>query len=332
MADILEDFKKDGIYKKILYPGEGEVKLYEDGCKLYFHYKTTKADEEKTVIDDSRKDGKPMELILGKKFKLEIWERCLRTMLQKEVAEFLCERKHTATYPLVSKSLRSIRDPHHNHKHEPEKKHCCGMMSLADQGTGHSDLDELIKDPQPLIFTLELVKVEHAGEYEKETWIMTEEERIASLPRLKDEGNELYKQKKYTDAAQKYFTALGILENLVLKEKPGTQEWEDLEDQKIVYLLNYSQCKLIEGDFYPVIQHTTTVLDRHPDNVKALFRRAKAHVGAWNPEDARKDFLKAKELDSSLTKSVTKELAALDKLLKIKEAEEKSKLKGMFES
>ena len=34
------------------------------------------------------------------------------------------------------------------------------------------------------------------------------------------------------------------------------------------------------------------------DNVKALYRRARAHVGAWNPEQAKNDFKKVAELDS----------------------------------
>ncbi|KAK6190226.1 hypothetical protein SNE40_002145 [Patella caerulea] len=330
MADVLENLKKNGIYKKILYPGEGELQPYKDGCKLYFHYKTTKCDEDRTVIDDSRKHDKPMELILGKKFKLEIWETCLKTMMKKEVAEFICERTHVATYPLVSKSLRAINHPDkHNHKHE-EKQHCCGMMAMADQGTGYPDLDELVKDPQPLIFTLELVKVEMPEDFEKESWIMTDEERFSSLPKLKEAGNQLYQEKKYEEAAENYFKALGILEQLVLKEKPGDVEWEKLEDMKIPYLLNYAQCQLLKGEYYPVIEHTTSVLKRDPDNVKALFRRAKAHVGAWDPEEARKDFNRARELDSNLSKAVEKELKSLEEKLKVKEQEEKSKLKGMF--
>ena len=40
------------------------------------------------VLDDSRTWDKPMELIIGKKFKLEAWETCLQTMLVGEVASF----------------------------------------------------------------------------------------------------------------------------------------------------------------------------------------------------------------------------------------------------
>lgn len=66
------------------------------------------------------------------------------------------------------------------------------------------------------------------------------------------------------------------------------------------------------------------------DNVKALFRRAKAHVGAWNPEEAQEDFQKVMTLDSSLTPAVQKELKLLEELQKRKDSEDRNKLKGLF--
>lgn len=66
------------------------------------------------------------------------------------------------------------------------------------------------------------------------------------------------------------------------------------------------------------------------DNVKALFRRAKAHVGAWNPEEAQEDFQKVMTLDSSLTPTVQKELKLLEELQKQKDSEDRNKLKGLF--
>lgn len=66
------------------------------------------------------------------------------------------------------------------------------------------------------------------------------------------------------------------------------------------------------------------------DNVKALFRRAKAHVGAWNPEEAQEDFQKVMTLDSSLTPAVQKELKLLKELRKQKDSEDRNKLKGLF--
>lgn len=63
--------------------------------------------EEHTVIDDNRKDGKPMELIFGKKFKLEAWETCLKSMRPREVASFVVDPsvsiQHAVDSQLISK-------------------------------------------------------------------------------------------------------------------------------------------------------------------------------------------------------------------------------------
>lgn len=62
--------------------------------KVVFHYRTSRCDGK--VLDDSRKMGshsKPMELILGKKFKLAVWERVVVTMRPGEVSEFTCDTK-----------------------------------------------------------------------------------------------------------------------------------------------------------------------------------------------------------------------------------------------
>lgn len=66
-------------------------------CLFYqvvFHYRTSLCDGK--VLDDSRTMGgrsKPMELILGKKFKLAVWERVVITMRQGELSEFTCDTK-----------------------------------------------------------------------------------------------------------------------------------------------------------------------------------------------------------------------------------------------
>jgi AH receptor-interacting protein len=73
---------------------------------------------------------------------------------------------------------------------------------------------------------------------------------------------------------------------------------------------------------------SSSVNDSSPDNVKALFRRAKAHVGAWNPQQAREDFTRAMQLDPSLLATIQKELKQLTKMERNQDEEDKSKLKG----
>lgn len=116
-------------------------------------------------------------------------------------------------------------------------------------------------------------------------------------------------------------------------------------------MLNYAQCKLLVNDFYPVIEHCSEVLEidpgiifAHPsvswiifipsssllDNVKALFRRARAHAGAWNPREAKQDFLKVAELDKGLEATCKNEIKKIEALERQKDKEDKDKLKNLF--
>lgn len=67
------------------------------------------------------------------------------------------------------------------------------------------------------------------------------------------------------------------------------------------------------------------------DNVKAYYKRAKAHAAVWNEKEARADFAKVLELDPSLEASVNKELKAMEEKLRSKEQEEKGRYKGLFD-
>lgn len=50
----------------------------------------------------------------------------------------------------------------------------------------------------------------------------------------------------------------------VFRERKSDDEWKDLNKIKLPILLNYAQCKLINGDFYSVIEHCNTVLEYEP--------------------------------------------------------------------
>lgn len=47
------------------------------------------------VIDDSHNYSQPIEILIGKKFKLEVWETIVQTMAVNEVAEFHVEKNVT---------------------------------------------------------------------------------------------------------------------------------------------------------------------------------------------------------------------------------------------
>ncbi|XP_072034480.1 AH receptor-interacting protein-like [Amphiura filiformis] len=282
-----------GIVKRVIYPGKGELPLFEDGTKVIFHYKTSKLDEAETVLEDSRTLGKKksMELLIGKQFKLEVWEDCLKTMRRDEVAEFTVDKMHLVSYAPVAQKLRDFAL---DKSGQSQGSHCCGMAQMSEAGLGYPDLDEFMKNPEPLRFTFQILSINSPGQYKKDAWAMNDEEKRAILPILKEEGNKLYQEKEYEKAAEKYAEALGCLENLVLHEKPNSSEYIELDNLRIPFLLNYAQCKLLLGEYYQAIEHCSSVIEKDDSLVKAYFRRGKAHVACWNLDEARKDFKKAK--------------------------------------
>jgi AH receptor-interacting protein len=72
------------------------------------------------------------------------------------------------------------------------------------------------------------------------------------------------------------------------------------------------------------------VLKYEPDNVKAIYRRAKAHVGAWNPEKAKADYMRAFELDQALHVTINKELKQLQDDIKAHDIEDKLRYQKLF--
>ena len=325
------------IQKKVLHAGRGPQPEFKHGTKCTFHFVSKRLDDDRTVLDDSRKWTKPMEIIFGKKFKLESWEMSLETMRVGEVSSFTTKMIYTHSYPLVAKTLRDNFLPGKcggdggHKKPSPASSHMCGMMAMqAEGGLGYDDLNLLMKQPEDLEFVFELLSVEQPEDYEKEGWQMDADEKLSSVPQLKAEGNSLFAGKDFAGASEKYTAALGRLEQLMLREKPGEEEWTELLDLKIPLLLNLAQCRLSLGDFYPVIEHCDEVIKHQPNNVKALFRRAKAHVGAWNPVQAKEDFQAVMELDQSLVNTCKKEILSVEKLEKEKKSEDKEKMTKLF--
>lgn len=308
------------INKVVVHAGNKNVS-FSSGTKVLFHYRTSRVDDTSEILDDSRKMGKPMELVIGKGFKFAVWETAIQMMSLNEVAKFTVDKNLVSDYPYVAKTLRDAAKPPEKRQHR-----CCAGISL--QGLGYEDLNKLIQEPCDLEFIIELLKVEAPEEYKKESWLMNEDEKLKAIPELREKGNTLYKANEFQSAADLYAEALGLLEQLMINEKPGDIEWNALNTLKMPLLLNFSQCKLNLKEYYTVIEHCTTVLKTEPDNVKALFRRAKANVGAWNPVEARIDFQRVMELDPALTNAVRKELKMLEDLEKQKNEEDKVRLRG----
>ncbi|XP_075436750.1 AH receptor-interacting protein isoform X3 [Ascaphus truei] len=319
----------EGLRKRLVTEGGGAPCDFCDGTKATFHYRTVLCDAERTLIDDSADTDKPMELIIGKKFKLPVWETAVRSMRQGETAEFLCDTPHVIEYPQVSRSLRRIaagQDPRDG------QRHCCGgIAQLHDHSLGYPDLDEMQRNPQPLIFIITLLQVQAPGSYRQDAWAMSDAEKLGAVPLLHQEGNQLYKEEQTAGAAAKYYEAIACLKSLQMKEQPGSPDWIELDLKITPLLLNYCQCKLLEGEFYQVLEHCSSILNKYQDNVKALFKRGRAHAAVWNALEAEQDFARAVSLDPSLAPLVAKELKRLEERLHEKDREDKERFRAIFQ-
>ena len=218
---------------------------------------------------------------------------------------------------------------HDHENHDTHVGHQCGFSALS-HGLGYPDLDAYLKEPTPLTFQIELLSHTAPEDYKPETWTLSLEEKLAKLPAWKEEGNTHYKNGEYEKACQLYSQAIGSLEQLMTREKPGTEEHTKFDQLKIPFLLNFAQCLLSRKDFYQAITHLTTVLEKDADNVKALYRRAKAYQSVYEFENARADYHRVRELDGSLVKTVTKELESIDREERLKNQEDKEMYKKSF--
>ncbi|RWS30515.1 AH receptor-interacting protein-like protein [Leptotrombidium deliense] len=312
----------------ILSPGKGEIPRFTKGTKATFHFKTIKTSEtgDEIIIDDSKKLKKPMELLIDREFKLPVLEECIKSMRVNEISKFHIHKSLLQNYPIMSQAYRKFAQPKSDTEEEIQPTHrCCGLTANK---TNFADLDELTENPCDLQLIVELLKVENPEEYEKEIWQMEDNEKIDSIPRLRESGNKLYNEKKYEEASAKYGKAIAIIDQLMSKEKPHDEEWNNYDLMKVPFLSNYSQCQFLLGNFYSAIEHSTEVINRDANNVKAYFRRAKAHCNVWNIEDAKKDFEKVVQLDKSMERAVLKLIQDLDISVKEKEQQEAERLKG----
>ncbi|XP_076833129.1 aryl-hydrocarbon-interacting protein-like 1 isoform X2 [Brachyhypopomus gauderio] len=253
----------EGVKKTILHGGTNDIPKFVTGSKVTFHFRTALCNDERTVLDDSRQVGVPMELVIGNMFKLDVWETLLRSMRVGEVAEFWCDIIHTGLYPMVAKSLRRIaegKDPVDWHVHT------CGLANMfAYHSLGYEDLDELQKEPQPLIFILELLKVQQPSEYERESWALSDAERLRAVPVCHAQGNRLYKQGRFQEATRKYKEGILCIKNVQSKEKAWEAPWLKMEKMANTLTLNYCQCLLRMGEYYEVIEHTSDIINQHPE-------------------------------------------------------------------
>lgn len=149
----------------------------------------------------------------------------------------------------------------------------------------------------------------------------TTAQRLEAAGKRKEEGNALFKEQKFREAAAKYEKAVGYFEySFGLKD----DEKEEVNALKLPCLLNMAMCQLKTEDFADAKLNCSKALDVDTKNVKALFRRAKAQAALGDYDLAKTDIREAVKYAPN-----NKELRAEFARIKQLEAQHQAKEKGM---
>mmetsp|Transcript_11060 Transcript_11060/g.19348 ORF Transcript_11060/g.19348 Transcript_11060/m.19348 type:complete len:528 (-) Transcript_11060:247-1830(-) len=131
-----------------------------------------------------------------------------------------------------------------------------------------------------------------AAKKERERQQLEEEKKNAmnQARQKKEEGNKLFAQKQYEEAAKSYTEALQI-------SPPDFEE-------RAIFLSNRAQCYLSLQRFEAAIEDSTQSLQLQPHNVKTLMRRGAAYQRLKNVDSALADFRQCLELSPGLEEAV----------------------------
>jgi len=151
-------------------------------------------------------------------------------------------------------------------------------------------------DVPKIVFTLEMIDFTKG----KEMWNRSDEDKVELALFRKDVGAQLFKARRFELALDKYkkvIETIGSHDNFHEDLKKGCAEL------KRTIELNKAACYLQLGDPTNALASCNKVLREDRNNVKALFRRAKAHHGRTEHVEAEADLNRVLELEPGNTEA-----------------------------
>ncbi|TYZ59338.1 hypothetical protein PybrP1_008518 [[Pythium] brassicae (nom. inval.)] len=160
----------------------------------------------------------------------------------------------------------------------------------------------------------------------KEVWEMGTDEKLTETTRLKDEGNALFKEKKFHEAAIKYSEAASYMEDVY---DVSDEDKARMQQLQTTCYLNGAMSFLKIQDYTVAVSLASKALKNDPANVKALFRRGVGRMHLNELDRAQEDLAAASKLEPA-NREVLRELAVLKAKMKRAREKEKSVFGGIF--
>merc|ERR1719162_741396 len=170
-----------------------------------------------------------------------------------------------------------------------------------------------------VVFSLELQDYEKA----KETYDMSEEEKVEFAVARKDVGANLFKAGRSSMALQRYKRVVDCFSYIDgIKDENNKNKAKEL---KKACELNKAACYLKLEDYIEAKKACEAVLKDEASNVKAIYRRAQAYLALKEFPECMRDCKKVVELDAQ-----NRDARSLIKQAQAGQKEEDKKSKGLF--
>lgn len=123
------------------------------------------------------------------------------------------------------------------------------------------------------------------------------DEKLERAEHHKERGTSIYQQNNIDFGLRRFRKALEYLNSILSVDGFSNAMISRMNTLKCHCNLNLAAGYLKQEEFEKVIEHCTVALKLEPNNVKGLFRRAQAYAKQHNYDEAKKDLLRARELD-----------------------------------
>ncbi|XP_066260669.1 peptidyl-prolyl cis-trans isomerase FKBP8 isoform X2 [Euwallacea similis] len=192
---------------------------------------------------------------------------------------------------------------------------------------GDKGLAPKISGGASVIFDIELVDTSPKEDFASMS--IQDRQRKGNLKR--ERGNWWYQRGENTLAIQCYRRALDYLNEVESEnaEKPSDSDLQHLLEDRLKVLNNMASAQIKMELFEQALNSLQTVLCCQPDNIKALFRKAKIHTAKNELPQALKLFEKARSLEPE-DPLIVKEILLVSGLIHKQKNSEREYARRMF--